>query len=254
MKRKLCIALLVVFAAVFVFSAVNFCSLLVDYQKANELYENVQHEYVSDPVDESSDAGDTDAHVPNKETVIAVDFEGLQKINPDVIGWIYAPGTDISYPVVQGESNQTYLHKGLDGAYLRSGSIFADYRNQGPTVDRNFIVYGHSMKNGSMFGMLLQYKKQSYYDEHPVWYYLTPDQNYRVELFAGRVVKTDHIVYQTQPNNEAFSEYVQDSVAASTFESDVTVTDDDAVITLSTCSYEFDQARYVVMGKLVPIE
>lgn len=251
MKRKICIALAVVFAAVFVFSAVNLYLTIADYQQAENLYNDVQEQYVGNPITVPSSPEQPDAP---KEELIAVDFEGLLSANSDVVGWLYVPDTEINYPVVQAEDNQTYLHKGLNGKYLRSGTIFADYRNGLPMQDRNYIIYGHSMKNGSMFGKLLHYKKQAYYDKHPVWYYLTPEQNYRVELFAGRVVKTNHIIYQVNADDSEFSEYLQKSIEESTFQSDVKVTDSDAIVTLSTCSYEFDQARYVVLGKLVPIE
>lgn len=251
MKQKICIALAVVFAAVFIFSAVNLCLTIADYQQAEELYNDVQGQYVWHP---ATDPSVSEQVEEPDEKPITVDFEGLLSANSDVVGWLYAPDTVINYPVVQAKDNQTYLHKGLNGKYLRSGTIFADYRNDAPMSDRNYIIYGHSMKNGSMFGMLLHYKKQSYYDEHPVWYYLTPEQNYRVELFAGRVVKTNHIIYQVTADDDAFSEYLQESMAESTFQSDVKVSASDAIITLSTCSYEFDQARYVVLGKLVPIE
>ncbi len=254
MKRKIYVALLVVFAAVFVFSAVNFVVLLSEYQKADALYETMQKEYVSTPTTDVENTDNSDADKPKDNGLISVDFASLQAVNPDVIGWIYAPEIGVNYPVVQADDNQTYLHKGLDGEYLRCGSIFADYRNEDPLTDRNFILYGHSMKNGSMFGVLLNYKKQAYYDKHPVWYYLTPEQNYRIELFAGRVVGTGHIVYYPRPHQEAFQTYLQDSIAQSTFQSEVTITDADSIMTLSTCSYEFEQARYVVMGKLIPIE
>lgn len=250
MKRKICIALAVVFAAVFVFSAVNLCLTIADYQQAEELYNDVQVQYVS-PVTKSSTPEQDES---TEEELISVDFDGLLSSNADVVGWLYAPDTNINYPVVQAKDNETYLHKGLNGKYLRSGTLFADYRNNSPMEDCNYIVYGHSMKNGSMFGMLLHYKKQSYYDKHPVWYYLTPEQNYRVELFAGRVVKTNHLIYQMDIDEAEFADYLQECISNSTFESDVEIDDSDAIITLSTCSYEFDQARYVVLGKLVPIE
>ena len=251
MKQKICIALAVVFAVVFVFSAVNLFLTIADYRQAENLYNDVQEQYVSIRTTESSALQNTEKP---KEELISVDFEGLLSANPDVVGWLYVPDTSISYPVVQAKDNQTYLHKGLNGKYLRSGTIFADYRNEAPMKDRNYIVYGHSMKNGSMFGMLLHYKKQSYFDKHPVWYYLTPEQNYRVELFAGRVVKTDHSIYQVDIDDAEFFAYLQETVEKSTFKSNVQVADSDYIITLSTCSYEFDQARYVVLGKLVPIE
>ena len=148
MKRKIYNVLAVILAVVFAVSAVGFCVVLADYRRAAKLYEGAQDEYVVQNTFE-----------PLKgEVDIDIDFEALISDNQEVVGWIYAPNTDVNYPVLQTKDNRKYLHKGLDGKYLRSGSIFMDYRNDELLSDRNYILYGHSMRNGSMFGALLKYK------------------------------------------------------------------------------------------------
>lgn len=110
----------------------------------------------------------------------------------------------------------------------------------------NYIIYGHNMKNGTMFSSLTKYKSQSYYDEHPVLYLYTPDGDYRIELIAGFVSKPTGEVYNTDQTYEQILKYCSQS----TFRSTATPLDDEIYITLSTCSYEYENARYVVIGKL----
>lgn len=243
------------FAGVLLFSGYQVFSVLNEYQQADTLYESVQQEFVEIvPTTTLTFAEQPEESKKTSSAPIRVDFPGLLSHNGDVVGWLYCPDTVVNYPVAQAEDNNTYLHADLSGEYLRSGTLFLECENTPqPMVQNNYIVYGHSMKNGSMFGALLKYKKQSFYDEHPVWYYLTPDRDYRIELIAGAVVKTHRDIFTTTLNDVAMVKELSVLKEMSTFTSDVTYTDEDAFITLSTCSYEFNDARYVVVGKLVPL-
>lgn len=252
-KKSLLLVLLLLFVAVFVFSAINLFLVMRDYQQAEALYQQVQTEFVAVPALLPTQQESTDDLAQVEKSGIVVDFESLSAANKDVIGWIYCVDTPINYPVVQATDNSKYLHAGLDGKYLRSGTIFADFRNGPVMTDRQFILYGHSMKNKSVFGSLLEYKKQAYYDAHPVWYYLTPDAEYRIELFAGCIAKVSDIIYQPNPNDSEYAAYIERMRSRSTFSADVDVSPEDTIVVLSTCSYEFNNARYVALGKLVKI-
>jgi sortase B len=184
---------------------------------------------------------------------ITIDFDSLNKRNNDVVGWLYCPDTVINYPVVQGEDNNQYLRRDLDGNYLRNGTLFADYRNTDLSDDENYIIYGHNMKNGTMFNALVKYKDQEYYDRHPVMYYLTPDGDYKLELFAGLVVRRDDGIYSANSWQEDKTEFLNEYLTRSTFRSEIAPSNNDVIVTLSTCSYEFDNARYVVIGRLIAI-
>lgn len=254
-RRKLIRIINIALITVFVFSAFNIGKIYYDYNKADNTYEAIQDEYVA--VNEVQSApeettGEGDQQPKVTQPSITVDFDSLLKRNKDAIGWLYCPDTVINYPLVQGEDNDRYLHKDLDGRYLVSGTLFADYRNGALKEDVNYIIYGHNMKNGTMFGLLNKYKDQAYYDRHPVIYFLTPEGNYRLELFAGLVVKRDDKIYNPKPKREEFAELLKDYRVRSTFKSDVELEADDTVVTLSTCSYEFDNARYIVLAKLMP--
>ena len=116
------------------------------------------------------------------EMPIEVNFEVLKQKNSDIVGWIYLENSPINFPVVQGKDNDYYLRRLIDGTYNSAGTIFMDYRNDKNMNDWNTIIYGHNMKNSTMFGTLLNYKEQSYYDEHKIMYYITENKKYEVEL------------------------------------------------------------------------
>lgn len=250
MKKKIIKIITIVLIAVFVIAVFNIGKIYYDYAKANDTYEEIQDKYVTS-ISEATQGYKQQQKMA--EPSVTINFDALLNRNKDVIGWLYCPDTVINYPVVQGEDNDRYLRTGIDGNQLVSGTLFADYRNVLLGEDANFIIYGHNMKNGSMFGSLSNYKQQSYYDKHPVIYYLTPDANYKLELFAGLVVKHDDEIYLSNQSKEVFSKLTEEYRARSTFKSDVELENNDIVVTLSTCSYEFDDARYIVIGRLVRV-
>ena len=126
-----------------------------------------------------------------------VDFDSLLEINSELIGWIIIEDTPISYPVVQGEDNQYYLRHLFDRTYSNYGCIFIDARNGHPFADKNTIIYGHHMKNESMFSSLALYKQQDYFDQHPEAMIITPTGNYLVHFFSGFVANTNDVAWET---------------------------------------------------------
>lgn len=184
---------------------------------------------------------------------ICVDFDILQSENPDIVAWIYCADTPINYPVVQSEDNQYYLRRLTDGSYNPSGSIFMDFRNAADLSDLNSLIYGHNMTNDTMFGSLVEYKDQDYYDAHPELWILTAECAYRIDLIAGLVTRSDSDIYTIFETPEALEEHLQSIVKDSTFVADRDLDSVKRIVTLSTCSYEYNTARYVVVGSMVPI-
>ena len=240
--KKIRNVLIVILTVIIGVSAFNIIRITHDYKTADKANTELQERFVQevDPPTEPIAAEET-VQMP-----ISIDFDALKQENSDIVGWIYCPDTPINYPVVKGKDNNQYLRADLNGKYLVSGTIFTDYRNGAVGEDPNYIVYGHNMKNSTMFGTLVKYKEQSYYDAHPILYFLTPESNYIIELCAGAIVKRDSDIYQTAPQEST----ITDIIAKSTFNSEVEIVAEDSIITLSTCSYEFNNARYVVIGKL----
>jgi len=243
----------------FVVAVFNLCKIYYDYNKADVVYGEIQDQYVApiqevtEPQNEPDDKPDDKPDIEKTPGApVVIDFHSLLDRNKDIVGWLYCPDTIINYPVVQGKNNDQYLRRDLDGKYLRSGTLFADYRNDVLGKDSNYIIYGHNMKNETMFHILTRYKEQEFYEQHPVMYYLTPEGNYKLELFAGLVVKRDDKIYVPDPGQDNFMDLLNDYKSTSTFRSEVTPQQDDIIVTLSTCSYEFDNARYIVIGRLIP--
>lgn len=185
---------------------------------------------------------------------ISVDFEGLKEINDDIIGWIYCEDTVINYPVLQGPDNDFYLRRSYEKTYLRAGSIFVDAGNRRDFGDSNTIIYGHHMKDKSMFAGLDAWAEQEYYENHPVMWLLTPDQDYKIVLFSGYTISAHSDTYTifTGPCAE-LDDYLQKSAEQSDFKSDIVPDGREQYVLLSTCAYDFEDARYVLHGILVPV-
>lgn len=184
---------------------------------------------------------------------ISADFEALQKENPDIIAWLYSEGTPINYPVVQAEDNNYYLRRLTDGSYNSNGTLFLDFRCRSDFSDFSSVIYGHRMKSKAMFGTLPEYAEQEYYDEHPVMYLLTPQADYKIELIAGFMTSSDSEAYD-QPGSESQRQsFLDNAVNNSLFQSSFEYSTDDRFVCLSTCSYEYENARLMLVGKLVKL-
>ena len=179
-----------------------------------------------------------------------VDFDALLETNEDVIGWIYIEGTKINYPIVQTVNNSYYVERMVNGQRNAAGSIFMDYRNESNFTDRNSILYGHNMKNGSMFADVTDYKSQKFYDKHPVALLLTPEGNFVVRLFSAYTTKDTGDAWDMTFSDEKFEKWLDKRIRSSYIETPVVPGLDDRILTLSTCTYETDDARFVVHGVL----
>ena len=183
-----------------------------------------------------------------------VNFVELKKINKEIYAWINIPGTVIDYPILRSAAdNAYYLNHTAEGKSSAYGAIYTEGYNDTDFADFNTVIYGHNMKNNTMFGSLPKYSKQEYYEEHSVLYLLTPKQNYKVKLIAGYVTPSDSKVYEFEKTKEERSGLLKTALDNSLFTSGTTVSDEDRLLTLSTCSYEYDNARFVLMGILKEI-
>ena len=188
---------------------------------------------------------------------IDVDFEKLKSINDDVIGWIYVDALpDISYPIVQGKDNQTYLHQTYEKNYNFAGTIFVDYENGRDFNDCNTLVYGHNMKNGSMFGHLKKFTEdEKLYNNDRYFWILTPDKNYRYEIISAYTTGVNSDTYTLfKGPGEEFEEYLKKIKSYSDIKTeDTELTIKDKIVTLSTCTGN-ESTRFVVQGKRVNAE
>lgn len=179
-----------------------------------------------------------------------VDFETLINRCEDVIGWIrFEEPSIISYPIVQSEDNNYYLRRNLDGVSSTFGTIFMDRYNLPDFSNSNTVLYGHNMRNGSMFGTLKNYKEKEYYDEYPYFYVYTPDGlAAKYHIFAVQEVASDSWHYTKYFNTLMdYAEYIKDTVSGSLYSTGVPVPQDGRIITLSTCTTT-DVKRLIVQG------
>ena len=253
-KRIILDIIIVALLCVMGYSGYRIFTQMMEYHK-NE----VEYKGLRDYTDHSGEEEDFAPHTEEpgiwwNVSFPDVDFEGLLKKNPDTIGWIYCPETHIDYPVVQGKNNDEYLHKSFEGIHNVAGSIFLDAENKADLSDFNSILYGHHMKNGSMFRDLDHYKEEGYYEEHPYMLFMTPKKNYVVELFAGYVssVKEDSwdVVFPTVEDRQ---KWIDKRLENSAFKGIVVPDVNSHILTLSTCSYEFSNARFVLYGILTEV-
>ncbi|MGI5977223.1 MAG: class B sortase [Candidatus Limivicinus sp.] len=257
--KVIIIILCIIFLAVFIFSGWKLFSILNEYKVARNSYSDMSDTFVTSDSKKplsTEEGGSENADEKEEEYLpITVDFDALLKESEEVTGWIYCEDTVINYPIAQGEDNNQYLHHLLNGDYNASGTLFMDCECAPNFAGANSIIYGHNMKDGSMFHSLLNYRDQEYYDAHPVLYLSTPAQDYKVEIFTAYTCSYDSDTYMLSfANEDDYGAYLEKMKSQSDFDCDVEVDTTERVLTLSTCTYEYDNARYVVQGKLVPLE
>ena len=161
--------------------------------------------------------------------------------------------------MTQTDNNDYYLRHLYDGTYNKTGCLFADYENQADFSDRNTIIYGHNMRNGSMFAALNQYDGQLYFDTHKEMYLVTPESGYVMEIFSAFEAKPAESGSDASPwrldwkDDGAYTTWLHAMAERSVVETDVSVTSSDKVLTLSTCT-PGGASRFIVMGKLVEVD
>lgn len=240
-------AAIILLLVVILACAVMIYTLLAGYESGDSLYNSIAEIATSNMPnsDETNPAG----------LLGQINFDALRDMNPSVAGWLRLPGTVIDYPIAQADTNEYYLSHAFDGQDSNFGAIFLDYRNNPDFSDRNTVIYGHRMNNGSMFGSLLDYQSQEFYEQHPYLILYTPTQNYYIEVFSAyEVLYNDDYIRTQFAGNDEFAAFVDRLEEKSLIDTDVFVSRKDCIVTLSTCTKASDNHRFAVHGKLIPAE
>jgi len=260
MKKTIRILLLLFFSAVLIFSAWQLLGVWRSYREGQNSYKDLE-QYVSmtkpaapmeavtlstDPQPEETIPENTEG--PDLSAWPQVDFVRLYQINPDIVGWIYIEGTDINYPVVQGYDDDYYLNHLFDGTTNPSGCIFLDADCALDFSDRHSVIYGHNMKDKSMFHGLMSYKEQEFYDQHSTAMLVTPAAYYRIQFFSGYVSNNRADAWDLRFDDDSYQVWLNNIQKKSCFTSKSAPSGDDRTVTLSTCTYEFDGAKFVLHG------
>ncbi|MFJ6263472.1 class B sortase [Lysinibacillus xylanilyticus] len=239
-----------VYLAIFLYSGFSLTKYLYTYYETSKSLEEVQTIYQSTLTTLEDEAVET----LSTPFTIRPQFNDLLSVNNNIVGWISTDGTKLNNPILQAENNDFYLNHNFKDRESRAGSVFMDYRNDVQDINRNTILYGHAMKNNTMFGNLKNYLNQQYVDEHPIIYLDTLYESYDVEVFAAYETTIDFYYIETEfKSNDAFLKFLDEIQAHSAIEMNVEIGPEDKILTLSTCkdSVMSDDHRFVVQGKLV---
>ncbi|MDD2956586.1 MAG: class B sortase [Oscillospiraceae bacterium] len=185
---------------------------------------------------------------------LKVDLAALRELNPDTAAWLYCPGTPINYPVMMAENNDKYLRGLPDGSYSLYGSLFIDYNCAADFGGKLTVIYGHNIKNEAMFGTLPLYGQQSYYEEHPDIYLYTQETNYTIQLLYGAKISAKEWEQNGFLEEENLDSLLQYAAQHTSFQSAVQRREDARYVALMTCDYDYDEARYFLLGVLNPDE
>lgn len=248
-QRVLTNVLLGICIIIFLISAVKLFLIYNEYRVGNAKNTEIQEQAITIKEDENVDKKENvDDTFDYKKYVI--DFDFLKEKNDDVIGWIlFEEPSRISYPILQGASNDTYLRTDMDMEHSTMGCIFMDVANSGTYRDDNTIIYGHNMRDKSMFGTLSSYQEQEFYDQYPYFYIYTADGvAMKYEIAAVSVIEAKEENYRTAYADDAeYEAYLNMVSKASQVETRLKATTDSSIVTLSTCSSNYD-VRLVVQG------
>lgn len=246
--------IVVIFATCMIFIQVS------DYRKASLTYKDTAQQYVSiskdiivtkmeslDKVDDGEESLDeSDNTVADWVIKVDVDIDGLQSINSDIVGWICFENLDISYPILYSGDDSTYLRRNYLGENVQAGSIFMEGENSKDFSDAHTLIYGHNMRDLSMFGKLKYYiSDDSYIENNEYFQIITKDKKYRYKIISYKIVPDDSDVYTIyKVGNQDFLDFVKNVLQKGSYvERDYNIENDDHLITLSTCSGE---NRFVV--------
>ena len=242
--------ILIICACVFVFAAVKLVSILLEYKKGNDIYNNIEGDVLDDtPVNITID----DDEAPEVTIPFVYNHQALLDINSDGLGFLYVPSVDIRLPVAQTTDNDFYLTHTFDKTYNRNGCLFVDYRIKDGLNASHVLIYGHNMGSGAMFGTLARYKNSGFYqtEGNDVFYIYTEDVIRKYKIFT---------VYVTDPVSNTFTfnfsnltglrEYAKVVKAESLYDTGVDVSDATQVVTFSTCTDDSKQ-RVIVSGTYV---
>jgi len=253
MRKFIRWALTLVLVGVIAYSGYQIYTILHEYNKADVMQNDMMvYKPPQPPSGTPAPVADgTPAPTPAPTPIVNQSIIDAQRdINGDIVGWLTVPGTRVDYLFVQAEDNDFYLHRDLNKNYAYAGSIFMDCRNSADFSDFNTILYGHHMKNGSMFHNLQEFQEDDFFAAYQTGFIYLPYRNLTLEIFAYMVIEADdQMIYTTQP--ESFDGFVSYVKREARQYRDPGLTPDDRIVTLSTCGYEYEGARIVLLAKVV---
>lgn len=231
----------------------------IEEKNAGKEYEEIKEEVTKEVQEKQADTSD-EKEAPKMPIEVPVDFTALQQRNPDVYAWIQIPNTAVDYPILQSSTdNAYYLNHTIDREEKREGAIFTENFNTKTFEDPNTVIYGHDMKNGSMFQSIHNYMDRSFFDTNRDITIYMPDQILHYKIFAAYLTDNKHLLMNYNFwNQEEYKQYL-DSIFSKRdmnafVDTSMEATNEDKIITLSTCYAGISTQRYLVQAVLVSIE
>lgn len=243
--------ILVIALCVFVYAGYNLWQIFAEYNEGSSEYKSIIDEVIIERVPIAED-GEVE-----QDVIFEVDFDKLKEMNSDAIGWIrFEEPERISYPVVLGVDNEKYLTTTFEGNKNAAGALFIDMINNENFNDRNTFIYGHNMKDGSMFGQLRKYKQLDFCKENPYFYIYTPDgREMKYEIFSVAIVDDPCDSYIKQyADDAAFESYLNHIKSVALYNTGATVNKDSKIVSLSTCTNVTETQRLLVHAVRVSIQ
>ena len=253
-RNKFLIALIILLVAAIIGTLAYIVVKNLNENNERKSLDNIAGSYASGIENGTTSATEvTSPSINVKKVENPIDFKSLQQQNSDIYSWIYIPNTNVNYPVLQGETNDTYIHSDIDHNELSAGSIFIASENEDPFNDFNTVIYGHNMKNGSMFAQLKKFTQdEETYKKSKYFWIFTPEKNYRYEIISAYTTGVNSDTYTLfKGPGEEFEKYLEKIRGYSEIRTDAEgMNIKDKIITLSTCTGN-EATRYVVQGKRV---
>lgn len=261
MKKNIYKIILGFCLVIIVVASVNIYLLTREYQKGINEYKQLEKyvEVVKEPEAQLPSQQDQALEEETAESVIPVsleiDFDQLREINDDIVGWLYYEPLDLSYPIVRGDDNEYYTHYTFENEKVSSGAIFMDFLNRKDFSDYNTIIYGHNMRNGTMFGSLKKLMNDtSIVEEDPYFYVFTEDKAFMYEIASLYITNVESETYNLIASEEDQQDYIEYIQKVSSWYWDKEITSADKIVTLSTCHGLHSDNRTVVHGVLIASE
>ncbi|GFZ32340.1 SrtB family sortase [Clostridium zeae] len=239
-RSALKIIMVLICASTFLYSAYSLYIIGSEYKKGTDEYKDLQKYIEKLPTDSKSTKASK------------IDFDSLKAINSDIVAWIYFESTGIDYPIVKGIDNNFYLKHTFKKEENKAGSIFMDYENNSQFKDLHTMIYGHNLKNSSMFSVLMKYKDKAFYVSNPYFWIYTPNGDLKCEIFSCYITRSTSESYNKGfSSRDEYDKFLKTLKKNSIYDTGVEVTVDDKVLSLSTCTNSDKDDRIIVHAKVL---
>lgn len=247
-KNVVVIIIIIVAVCIIAFAAYNLIKINSEYKEAADTYSGIESLFNTDQDETETTDNAAEKITKKSDKTFTYDYAKLLKVNPASLGWIYCNGW-LSYPIVQGPDNETYLNQLIDGTPNAAGTLFVDYNCVNGLKGRYSIVYGHNMNDGSMFGGLSRYEDPSFYEANKTMHVYIENQQYVYKVVGAFRTDILSYVYTDALNDIPVTEYIAKISSDNSYTMDNTgLTNDTNILVLSTCTNDSsDEERYVVI-------